>query len=607
MGTEVRRNRQVEAPASLASSTSITQLPSPHCTLSSKSPGVRNGGSGRLPMSASAEQLRSVRICLGDISHPPVSTAAEHCGEVTSHPRYKAMSTLLNRSGKLLPGDFEAFATNEVAFMNSIFADALWDYVAVDPEELSFVVGDTIEVTDMEDDEWWGGTANGTTGWFPANYVRLRVFQSVSPTPSATQITSSSSSASIATPLSSQPCVRRMVIEEILNSERCYVGHLKDIVEGYITEARKKTSLFDEETVALVFGNVEEILAFQSDFLAKMESCVDKTDPAATVIGPLFVERELQFNVYSRYCTNHPHAVKELDKLQSDRLHKLFFEACRLMRQMANLSLGSFLLTPVQKICKYPLQIQELLKHTESSHPDYEHVVQAHECMSKVAESINELKRRTECIEKIVAWQSKVIAWTGDNITALSTVLIHSGQLVKLSKGRAQPRMFFLFDHQLVWCKNEGRDRLYYRGRLSTKDCLVDKVDCPVKDGGEKMGGQHYALSLFNSSKNKWYALRAYTEQTRDRWFEAFQTEQELVSRANPNGLAESGEWQSARAKTAPPSSRRKSSLVDMIRSVTPSALDEAKRQPLQIQPLSPIVKRRTLERIRKFHSSNLT
>lgn len=41
----------------------------------------------------------------------------------------------------------------------------------------------------------------------------------------------------------------------------------------------------------------------------------------------------------------------------------------------------------------------------------------------------------------------------GEDILEKSSELIHSGELVKISKGHAQERHFFLFDHQLVYCK----------------------------------------------------------------------------------------------------------------------------------------------------------
>lgn len=86
--------------------------------------------------------------------------------------------------------------------------------------------------------------------------------------------------------------------------------------------------------------------------------------------------------MYSEYCNNHPHAVNEMNLLQQDQQYLLFFEvmeeeeregevvhvlllllfplhvqACRLLKGMADISLEGFLLNPVQRICRYPLQL----------------------------------------------------------------------------------------------------------------------------------------------------------------------------------------------------------------------------------------------------------
>lgn len=37
--------------------------------------------------------------------------------------------------------------------------------------QLTFKKGDIITVT-QKDDEWWEGTLNEETGWFPSNYVK---------------------------------------------------------------------------------------------------------------------------------------------------------------------------------------------------------------------------------------------------------------------------------------------------------------------------------------------------------------------------------------------------------------------------------------------------
>jgi hypothetical protein len=53
------------------------------------------------------------------------------------------------------------------------FAEALWDHVTMDSEELGFRAGEVIEVMDMSDKDWWWGRMSSTEGWFPAAFVRV--------------------------------------------------------------------------------------------------------------------------------------------------------------------------------------------------------------------------------------------------------------------------------------------------------------------------------------------------------------------------------------------------------------------------------------------------
>lgn len=55
-----------------------------------------------------------------------------------------------------------------------ILAEAVWDHVTMEPEELAFRAGDVIEVLDTMNRDWWWGTRGEDSGWFPAAFVRVR-------------------------------------------------------------------------------------------------------------------------------------------------------------------------------------------------------------------------------------------------------------------------------------------------------------------------------------------------------------------------------------------------------------------------------------------------
>nr|XP_054385371.1 spermatogenesis-associated protein 13 isoform X7 [Pongo abelii] len=441
----------------------------------------------------------------------------------------------------LQPGG-EQLAINElISDGNVVCAEALWDHVTMDDQELGFKAGDVIQVLEASNKDWWWGRSEDKEAWFPASFVRLRVNQeelseNSSSTPSEEQDEEASQSRQRHCENKQQ--MRTNVIREIMDTERVYIKHLRDICEGYIRQCRKHTGMFTVAQLATIFGNIEDIYKFQRKFLKDLEKQYNKEEPHLSEIGSCFLQNQEGFAIYSEYCNNHPGACLELANLMKQGKYRHFFEACRLLQQMIDIAIDGFLLTPVQKICKYPLQLAELLKYTTQEHGDYSNIKAAYEAMKNVACLINERKRKLESIDKIARWQVSIVGWEGLDILDRSSELIHSGELTKITKqGKSQQRTFFLFDHQLVSCKKDllRRDMLYYKGRLDMDDMeVVDLGDGRDKDCNLSVKN---AFKLVSRTTDEVYLFCAKKQEDKARWLQACADERRRVQEDKEMGM----------------------------------------------------------------------
>ncbi|XP_074159749.1 spermatogenesis-associated protein 13 isoform X3 [Sminthopsis crassicaudata] len=441
----------------------------------------------------------------------------------------------------LQPGG-EQLAINElISDGNVVYAEALWDHVTMDDQELGFKAGDVIQVLEASNKDWWWGRNEEKEAWFPASFVRLRVNQEeLSENSSSTQDEEQDSDAGKHRQKHSEnkDQMRTNVIQEIMNTERVYIKHLKDICEGYIRQCRKHTGMFTVAQLGTIFGNIEEIYKFQRKFLKDLEKQYNKEEPHLSEIGSCFLQHQEGFAIYSEYCNNHPGACLELSNLMKQGKYRHFFEACRLLQQMIDIAIDGFLLTPVQKICKYPLQLAELLKYTTQEHSDYNNIKAAYETMKNVACLINERKRKLESIDKIARWQVSIVGWEGLNILDRSSELIHSGELSRITKqGKSQQRTFFLFDHQLVFCKKDllRRDILYYKGRIDMDEMeLMDIEDGRDKDYNINVKN---AFKIINKSTEEVYLFCAKKQEDKGRWLQACADERRRVKEDKEMGM----------------------------------------------------------------------
>uniref|UniRef100_A0A3B3S8P4 Rho guanine nucleotide exchange factor 4-like n=1 Tax=Paramormyrops kingsleyae TaxID=1676925 RepID=A0A3B3S8P4_9TELE len=382
-------------------------------------------------------------------------------------------------------GAGEQLAINELISDGAVvYAEALWDHVTMDDQELGFKAGDVVEVVDASSREWWWGRILDSEGWFPACFVR-----------------------------------------------------------GYIKQCRKRTDMFTEEELHAIFGNIEEIYRFQKVFLQGLETKFCKEQPHLSEIGCCFLEHQMDFQIYSEYCNNHPNACLQLANLMKINKYIFFFEACRLLQKMIDISLDGFLLTPVQKICKYPLQLAELLKYTNPQHRDYKDVEAALNAMKNVARLINERKRRLENIDKIAQWQSSIEDWEGEDVLGRSSELIFSGELTRISRLQAknQLRMFFLFDHQMIYCKKDllRRDILYYKGRVDMDHMeVLDVEDGRDRDFGMSVRNALKLRPTAASPTREEVLLCAKKPEQKQRWLRAFQDERSQVQHDLETGFS---------------------------------------------------------------------
>ncbi|KAK6486290.1 hypothetical protein HHUSO_G9855, partial [Huso huso] len=442
----------------------------------------------------------------------------------------------------LQPGG-EQLAINElIGDGSTVYAEALWDHVTMDDQELTFKAGDVIRVLDASNKDWWWGMIEDKEAWFPASFVRLRVNQEdcVAGSAESTQDEEQDPSSSKPRHKSSEnkDQMRTNVIKEIMNTERVYIKHLRDICEGYIRQCKKHTGMFTEAQLGTIFGNIEEIYKFQRKFLKDLEKQYNKEEAHLSEIGSCFLQHQEGFAIYSEYCNNHPSACAELSRLMKHSRYRHFFEACRLLQQMIDIAIDGFLLTPVQKICKYPLQLAELLKYTTAEHSDYENIMAAYEAMKNVACLINERKRRLESIDKIAHWQVSIVGWEGDDVLGRSSELIHSGELIRTSKqGKTQQRTFFLFDHQLIYCKKDilRRDMLYYKGRVDMDQMeAVDAEDGKDKDFNVNVKN---AFKLRSRATEEVSLFCARKPEEKQRWLQACRDERKRVQEDEEMGM----------------------------------------------------------------------
>ncbi|KAI7894005.1 uncharacterized protein EV154DRAFT_499888 [Mucor mucedo] len=239
--------------------------------------------------------------------------------------------------------------------------------------------------------------------------------------------------------------MRDNVVFELLSTERKYVQDLEGL-QNYMREVQAQ-EILSPDTMHYLFGNLNALVDFQRRFLIQIEdqaSCASKDQR----FGSLFVQFEDAFSVYEPFCANFQIA-QDLVVQESPKLQKL----AHIMSPMYELP--SMLIKPIQRVCKYPLLIGQLVKSTPEDWYWSHENKQGLEAIQRVTKKVNETKRLQENTLVVQDLKKRIVDDAGPILVeTFGDLLLHEKfTLQRHDTDHSREMVVFLFQKVILVCK----------------------------------------------------------------------------------------------------------------------------------------------------------
>lgn len=253
-------------------------------------------------------------------------------------------------------------------------------------------------------------------------------------------------------------------VAELLSTEKTFVKELKILVDIFLGPLRRWCKAleseyeaaaeegepvetpFTEDELNVIFSNVEQLLAFNTRFLADLEAAHVEQGTAELV--EVFLKAAPFFKMYSSYINNFDKARDTLLNARQHTATNAFIKACEFQHACHGLQLPDFLIQPVQRIPRYRLLLETILKYTAANDPLLPRLEQALQESSSVATKINKDVHTREAQDKMLQLQAE---FGNNEVFGPGRVLLREGSLIKVTRNGPKEHKFVLFNDRLLY------------------------------------------------------------------------------------------------------------------------------------------------------------
>ncbi|XP_041850598.1 rho guanine nucleotide exchange factor 12 isoform X3 [Melanotaenia boesemani] len=207
---------------------------------------------------------------------------------------------------------------------------------------------------------------------------------------------------------------RQEVINELFYTERAHVRMLK-VLDHVFYQKLSKDAILPPADIKNIFTNLEEVLQLHVSILDQM-TAVRKRNESSVIdqIGDDLLswfsggEEEKIKQAVATFCSNQPFALEIIKtKQKKDSRFTSFIQEAESNRLCRRLQLKDIIPVEMQRLTKYPLLLDNIVKYTDNA-VDKEKVKQAADCCRKILSHVNQAVKESEDKQRLEDYQRRL-------------------------------------------------------------------------------------------------------------------------------------------------------------------------------------------------------
>ncbi|KAM6217194.1 rho guanine nucleotide exchange factor 11 [Rhynchocyon petersi] len=277
--------------------------------------------------------------------------------------------------------------------------------------------------------------------------------------------------------LSQREIDRQEIINELFVTE---VSHLRTlrVLDLIFYQRMKKENLMPREELSRLFPNLPELIEIHNSWCEAMKKLREE-GPVIKEISDLMLARfdgpareELQ-QVAAQFCSYQSIALELIKtKQRKESRFQLFMQEAESHPQCRRLQLRDLIISEMQRLTKYPLLLENIIKHTEGGTSEHEKLCRARDQCREILKYVNEAVKQTENRHRLEGYQKRLdttslerasnpLAVEFKSLDLTTRKMIHEGPLTwRISKDKTLDLHVLLLEDLLVLLQKQDEKLL---------------------------------------------------------------------------------------------------------------------------------------------------